>query len=239
MLFSPSPADHRRAADELHEANLGLRAKRPEILLLERLDEHRRVAPVPAVFAERGEQRLLQRQLDVAEIGRMLGLGIDTDVTSARRAELLRERDDLVERRNLKLAVVRVRPRRRSRSRARSVLISASVKSSAEPAGQRLAIDRLRPLAIGKAIGDVGRAADLVLVPRDEDAVFGRDEIRLDEVGAHLDRQPVGLQRVLGPMAAGAAVRDDERPRRHGRRHGRRRGSHHQTRAPTRATTAA
>ena len=94
-----------------------------------------------------------------------------------------------------------------------------------EPAGDRLAVDGLRALAIGKPIGDVGRAADLVLVPRDQHAVLRRDEVRLDEVGAHLDGEPVALERVLGPMAARAAVADDDR---RGRRDGCRRAQRQQ-----------
>jgi hypothetical protein len=66
-------------------------------------------------------------------------------------------------------------------------------------------------LAIGKLDGDVRRAADLVLVPRDEHAVLRAHEIGLDDVRAHLDREGVGLDRVLGAVPARAAVRDDDR----------------------------
>ena len=60
-------------------------------------------------------------------------------------------------------------------------------------------------------VGDIGRAAEHRLVARDQCAVLGRDQIGLDEVGAHLDglRRPRG---VLGQIAAGAAVGGDERP---------------------------
>ena len=44
----------------------------------------------------------------------------------------------------------------------------------------------------------------------DEDAVPRDDEVGLDEVCAHLDRQLVRRERVLGPVSAGAAVGDDE-----------------------------
>ena len=80
-----------------------------------------------------------------------------------------------------------------------------------EPPGHRLPVDGPGALAIRKPLGDVGGAADFVLVAGDEHAVLGRDEIGLDEIRAHLDREAVGLERVLGPMAAGAAVADDQR----------------------------
>ena len=39
------------------------------------------------------------------------------------------------------------------------------------------------------------------------------DQVRLDEVGAELDRERVAGQRVVGQVAGGAAVSDDERVR--------------------------
>jgi hypothetical protein len=62
-------------------------------------------------------------------------------------------------------------------------------------------------------LGDVGRSGDVVLVARDEDAVLRGDEVRLDVVRAHGDRELVRGQRVLGPIAARAAVPDHDRVR--------------------------
>ena len=62
--------------------------------------------------------------------------------------------------------------------------------------------------------GDVRRAADLVLVPRDQDAVLRGHQIGLDEIGALLDRQLVARERVLRPVARRAAMADDDRMRR-------------------------
>ena len=62
-------------------------------------------------------------------------------------------------------------------------------------------------------VGDVGGAADLRLVAGDEHAVLGADEVGLDVVGAELGGEAVGRERVLGAVAGGAAVADDERPR--------------------------
>ena len=60
-----------------------------------------------------------------------------------------------------------------------------------------------------EVLGDVGGAAQLGLVPGDQHAVPGRDQVDLDVVDAHPDRRPVGLERVLGPVPAGAAVTHD------------------------------
>ena len=95
---------------------------------------------------------------------------------------------------------------------ARSVLISASVKSEANQpvTGRR----RPSPCARGRrtpGAPDVGRVGDVGLVAGDQVAVLRRHEIGLDVVGAQLDRERVGLQRVLGQIAAGAAMTDDER----------------------------
>jgi len=47
-------------------------------------------------------------------------------------------------------------------------------------------------------------------VPSHQDAVAGAHEVGLDEVGPLGVGDGLGLERVLGQVAAGAAVRDDE-----------------------------
>ena len=59
-------------------------------------------------------------------------------------------------------------------------------------------------------IGDVGRVGDRILVPRDEHIVLGRDEVGLDEIGALLDREVIGRQRMLGTQPARAAMGDHD-----------------------------
>jgi hypothetical protein len=81
-----------------------------------------------------------------------------------------------------------------------------------EPALDLGAVDRLPRPAVRELQGDVGGGADLRLVPGDQRAVPGHHEVGLDAVGAHLDGELVGAQRVLGPVARRAAVRDHERP---------------------------
>jgi hypothetical protein len=46
---------------------------------------------------------------------------------------------------------------------------------------------------------------------RDQDAVLGGHEIRLDVVRAQLDGQPVARERVVGQVARGPAVADYQR----------------------------
>ena len=207
-----------------------------QILLLERLDEYGSVAAIPAVLRQRRDQLLFERQADAAEVGRMLGLGIDADRPAARRAEALGQLDHFVERRDRELAVVGVGSERQAFARAERLNFRER-EILAEPSGDRLPVDHLRPLAIREALRGVGRGADLVLMAREQHAVFRRDEIGLDEVGAHLDGQAIGLERVLGPMTAGAAVRDEDRCfkwwREQCQRH------HHGHRAPYHSTLAA
>ena len=102
------------------------------------------------------------------------------------------------------------------RSFARSVRSSASVKSVVnQPVVGVPSISLVvRREANSGCVGDVGGAADLGLVAGDERAVAGGDEVDVDGVGAHPDRELVGGERVLGPVAGGAAVPDDHDPRR-------------------------
>ena len=55
------------------------------------------------------------------------------------------------------------------------------------------------------------RVAEDRLVPRDQHVVLRHHEVRLHVVRAELDREPVGLERVLGHEPAGPAVPDHER----------------------------
>jgi hypothetical protein len=74
-----------------------------------------------------------------------------------------------------------------------------------------LAIDRLCGTALGKFLGDVARSGNVVLVAGNQDSVLGRDQVRLDEVRSIIDCKLVRRDRVLGPVAGGAAMADHER----------------------------
>src|SRR3546814_17540494 len=59
--------------------------------------------------------------------------------------------------------------------------------------------------------GNVGGFRNLILVPRDEHAVLGQHQVGFDEIGALLDRKPVARQRMFGPLARRAPMRDADR----------------------------
>ena len=79
-----------------------------------------------------------------------------------------------------------------------------------EPPRHRLAVDQMGGLAAAelRPVGNIGRAADLRLVAADEVPVPGGHQVRLDEVGALVDRPLIAGQRMFGPFAAGTAMGD-------------------------------
>jgi hypothetical protein len=81
-----------------------------------------------------------------------------------------------------------------------------------EPTRHGFAVDDLSaaPRRELRMLRNVGGAPDLVLVPRNEHAVASHDQIGLDVIGALLNRQPIGLDRVFRPLAAGSAVSNDK-----------------------------
>ena len=214
-LRQPGGGDVRAPIEELHETQLRQGAERSKTRGLERLDEDQVGATLLAVRRQHVEHALLEREADRPEVSRVFRLGVDADAAAGRGGAPVGQLDDLVERRDDELAVVGVRAKRepfpgaeRLQLRQREVL--------GEPAGDAGAVDGLRRLAVGKLLGHVGRGADLVLVPRNQRAILRGDDVGLDHVGAHVDRQRIRLEGVLRPMAAGAAVRDDQNPGRSG-----------------------
>ena len=157
----------------------------------------------------------LERKADALEVGRVLGLGIDPD----RPVQLLALPGDqvehLVQRGHLEPPVVAgvLRPDSRHPLLGAQGLELGEGEVLGEPAGDGDAVDGLGGAARGElgVVGDVGRRADLVLVPGDQHAVLGGDQVRLDVVGAHPDRQVVGGQGVLRAVARRTPVADDQR----------------------------
>ena len=198
----------RRPGRQPHERVPRALAQLPQVAGLEGLDEHR-----PAEAVQRGQQRRLEREPERGEVRRVLGLGVDAD------ARARGERDHLLERRDPEAAVERGAAQlRQPLPRAQRAQLGER-EVLGEPAVLLAPVDRLdRPARRElRALRDVGRARDLVLVARDEPPVARRDHVGLDEVGAELDRELVGRERVLGPERGGAAVGDHDGRRRHGR----------------------
>ena len=183
---------------------------------LERLHERRRVAAVQAEPAQQGHQRLLQRQAELAEVGRVLGLGVDADGAPQLAAEPLAQPQHLLEGRHLEQPVVHgvlLADRRQPLDRPQRLELGQG-EVVGQPAGHRDPVegDRAPPVGELRLGGDIGRAGDLRLVPGDQMAVLGEDQVRLDEVGPHPGGELVRGERVLGPVPGRAAVADDQRP---------------------------
>ena len=59
-------------------------------------------------------------------------------------------------------------------------------------------------------VGDIGTVGEIAVMTHHENTIGGQHEVGLDNVGALLDRQPVGLDRVFGQFAIGTAMRDHQ-----------------------------
>ena len=81
-----------------------------------------------------------------------------------------------------------------------------------EPSGHFIAIDGLACLAVGKfaLLGHVGGFRNLILVPRDQNAVFRQHQIRLNIIRTLFNRERVTRDGMFGPLTRCAAVGDDD-----------------------------
>src|SRR4051812_39025516 len=131
--------------------------------------------------------------MDTPKIGRVLRFRVDTDWPADLPPQLLRELNDFVKRRDLELTVIRMRSKREPFARTQRLDLRQR-EVFAEPPRHGLAVNGLCTLAIGIPVCSVGRAADFVLVPGNQDAVLRRDKVWLDEIGAHLDTKTVRFE---------------------------------------------
>jgi hypothetical protein len=129
------------------------------------------------------------------------------------------ERDDLVQRGDAELTIEARAAQLRQALAGIQRLQLGQGEVFGEPAFDALAIDGPGGLAAGEfgMGGDVGGAADLVLVARHHHPVLGHHQIGLDVVGAIGNGLGVGRQGVLGQQRAGAAMAVDRRLARRGR----------------------
>ena len=82
-----------------------------------------------------------------------------------------------------------------------------------EPVGVTHAINDRGALAIGEFCNarNVGRTTQHRLMPCDQNAVFGRHQVRLNHVSAHRDGEAIRFQGVLRHIARRAAMTNDQR----------------------------
>ncbi len=202
------------AAGELGQAEVAAPVQLGEVGRLEALQVDR-VPAVVAVGGQGGQQRLLQGEPDPVEVRRVLGLGVDPHGSARAGAGVPGQVEHLVERGHGVLAVVGGVAGAHAGDaldRAQGLELRKG-EVLGEPTRERNPVHGPGGPPVGE-LGpgcDVGGATDLVLVPGDQDAVCGGDQVGLDVVRAPQDRLLVGGERVLGTGAAGAAVPDHER----------------------------
>ena len=155
---------------------------------------------------------MLERKPEPGVVGRVLRLGVDADLSVELLRPALRQRDDLFERGDLEAAVELLRPLGQRLDGAQRLDLGEG-EVGREEAGLGYPVDHLRRFPVGELgmAAHVGRAGDVRLVAGDQVPVLRGHQVRLDVVGAELDRQLVPLQRVVGQVAGSAAVPDHER----------------------------
>ena len=171
------------------------------------------MAVVPAGLRQCLEQAAFQGQAQLLVVSRVLGLGVDADHAALLQGLALDQGDDLLQRRHLELAVELLRALAEGLLGAQRLDLGER-EVGGEETFFREAIDHHGAAARGElgALGHVGGVRDVGLVAGDQVAVLGGHEVRLDVVGPQLDGQRIGLQGVLGQVARGAAVADDQGP---------------------------
>ena len=207
-----------RALVPEQERGVRLEAEAPvqvgEVAQLEGLHGGAAVGTVQAVRGQGLDDALLLGQADAVEVGGVLDLGDDPDLTAGLLGQALAQLQDLLERGDLEHAVVR--------GGARTGLGQALLRAEGlelgegevlgEPAGLLDAVHDLGGPAVRElgTLRHVGGAVDQVLVAVDQHAVLGGDQVRLDHVGTLRHGQLVGGEGVLRAVPGGAAVGDDD-----------------------------
>jgi len=169
---------------------------------------------VPARGAEHAQQPVLQRQADALVVGRVLGFGVDADAPALLARLALGQLDHLGQRGNLELAVEGLVAVAQGLHGAQLLdLRQGEVAGEETVRGHAVEHHGAAARRELRQVLDVGGVDQVGLVPRDELAVLGGHQVRLDVVGAQLDAQRIGLQRVVGQVAAGAAAVADHQRR--------------------------
>ena len=164
----------------------------------------------------RGEAVCLQLGNDLlvhfGSVGR-LRLGVDTDVGAVRRVVVVEQRQHFTEGGDTERVL-----RRGGEARVFSPGGEAGKGGQALDLVKIEILDKVAPVARRETLGHIGqsRATGAVVqqrgvMERDQVSVTRQLEIGLDDVRAHLHGEFVGRQRVLGEIAAGATMGDNQR----------------------------
>jgi hypothetical protein len=184
----------------------------PQAGLFEGLNKYRRVTPVPALPVQHVDKLRLKRKSERLVVGRMFGLGVDADPALFLVRLAFHQLDHLLERRDLELAVELLRALSEGLNGPqffdfgeRKVGGEETLPWEAIHNSYALARSEFGPLF------HIGGGDQVRHVTRDEMAILGHHQIGLDVVRAQLNRERVSFQRVLGQIAASAAVTYDDR----------------------------
>ncbi|MNV48832.1 hypothetical protein D3C71_1407560 [compost metagenome] len=140
-------------------------------------------------------------------VGGVLGFGVHTHGAARLGAFALGQVQHLFQRGDLVLAVVRLVAVGQGLDGAQGLDFGQG-EVRGEPAFFFRAVDHFLGLAAGKfgAGGHIGGAGDVGLVACNQRTVLGGDQVRLDEIGAHLDGPLVAFERVVRQVARGTPV---------------------------------
>ena len=154
------------------------------------------------------------RQANRREIAGMLGFGIDANCPASRSTLRLGKREYLFKGRNFELPVkghIVLAQLRQAFLGAQCLQLGQS-EIFGEPAHLFVAVDRLAGFARGKFgfVGNVGGFGNLVLVPRNQNIVFGQHQVRLYEIRTLFNRKGIAGEGMFRPLTAGAAMGDND-----------------------------
>src|SRR5271170_6568863 len=160
---------------------------------------------------QRVQHGRFERQSNSRKMSRMLGFRIHAHRPIGPAAiGAAHQLHDLIEGGHAETAVKTavLRPQIRQALARAQTLDFRQRKVLGEPPGHGFTVDDLRTAARRKLrmLRNVRRAADLILMPRDQYPIARHDEVRLDEIRALLNRQTIRFEGVFRPLAAGATM---------------------------------
>ncbi len=179
---------------------------------LEALDPARVLFGRVAVTPQDGQHNPADVMARLAVPGRLLDFGVNAHHAAAGLVEPLDELQFLLQRRNLERRLACRKAVRIDGLAGLGVdaFIGAQLLDLREREIQRVVM-AVGPFAIGEPLGDVADGLQLGVVHHDGHVILREHHILFQEVRAHRVGQHLGRDRVLGQVAAGAAMRDNGR----------------------------